>query len=213
METDLILKIPISLTTVEDKLIWPHVPNGVYTVRSGYRFLVKEKADPSSSPSSQNEATSIWGRIWRLSVPSKVKNFLWRACREALLVKTNLVCRRVIKEDVCSHCNLKAEDGFHALWDCSELLSIWETDIMWLFCKSKTFSNFYELTHFVLEFDRQPELFAVITWTVWFQRNQLRTSNKAFPLSQVIPSATQMLQEFNEVQLATPVQTISLHRS
>ena len=59
MEVDLILKIPLSPTTVEDKLIWPHVPNGVYTVRFGYRFLVKEKSDPSSSPFSQSEATSI----------------------------------------------------------------------------------------------------------------------------------------------------------
>ena len=50
MEIDLIFKIPLSPTTVEDKLIWPHVPNGVYTVRSSYRFLVKEKSDPSSSP-------------------------------------------------------------------------------------------------------------------------------------------------------------------
>ena len=138
-------------------------------------------------------------------MPNKVKKILWRACREALPVKMNLVCRRVIEEDVCSHCNLKAEDGFHSLWDCSELSAIWETDIMWLFCRSKTFSNFYELTRFVLESDRRSELFASITWTIWFRHNQLRTSNKAFLLSQVIPLATQMLQEFNEVQPTTPV--------
>ena len=114
---------------------------------------------------------------------NKVKKFLWRAYREALPVKTNLVRRRVIEEDVCSHCNLKAEDGLHALWDCSALSAIWEFDIMWLFYSSKTFSNFYELTRFVLESDKRPELFALITWTIWFRRNQLRTNNKAFPLS------------------------------
>ena len=84
---------------------------------------------------------------------------------------------------------------------------------MWPFCRSKKFSNFYELTKFVLEFDRRPELFVSITWTIWSRRNQLRTSNKAFPLSQVIPLATQMLQEFTDVQLVNPVQTISPHRS
>ena len=115
MEIDLILKIPLSPTTVEDKLIWPHVPNGVYTVRSRYRFLVKEKFDPTSPPFSQSEAPSVWDHIWRLLVPNKVKNFLWKACGEALPVKTNLVRRRVIEEDVCCHCNLKAENGFHAL--------------------------------------------------------------------------------------------------
>ena len=116
-------------------------------------------------------------------MPNKVKNFLWRACREALPVKTNLVRRRVIEEDMCCHCNLKAKDGFHALWDCCELSAIRETNIMCLFYRSKKFSNFYELTKFVLEFDRRPELFALITWTIWSRRNQLRTSNKAFSLS------------------------------
>ena len=107
---------------------------------------------------------------------------------------------------MCSHCKLKAEDGYHALWDCSELSAIWETDVMWLFCRSKKFSNFFKLARFVLETDKQPEQFALITWTIWFRRNQLRTSSKPFPLSQIIPSARQLLQEFNEVHPSVPVQ-------
>ena len=128
-------------------------------------------------------------------------------------MKTNLAHERVIEEDVCSHCNLKAEDDLHALWDYSKLSAIWETNMMWLFCRFKKFSNFYKLTRFVLESDRRPELFAPITWTIWSRRNQLRTSNKAFPLSRVLPSATQMLQELTDVQPAAPLQTISPHRS
>ena len=50
LEADLILKIPLSPTNVKDKFIWPHVSNGVYTVKSGYRFLVQEKADSRPSP-------------------------------------------------------------------------------------------------------------------------------------------------------------------
>ena len=180
MEADLILKIPLSPTNVEDKLIWPHVPNGVYIVRFGYRFLVKDKSGPSPSPHSYGETTSIWIHIWGLLVPNKVKNFLWRACKEALTVKKNLVRRRVIDKDVCCHCNLKAEDGYHALWDCSELSAIWEADMMWPFCRSKKFSNFFELARFMLEKGRQPELFVSITWTIWSHCNQLRTNNKLF---------------------------------
>ena len=114
---------------------------------------------------------------------------------------------------VCCHCKLKAEDGYHALWDCSELSAIWETDVMWLFCRSKKFSNFFELARFVLENDKQPEQFATITWTIWFRRNQLRTSNKPFPLSQIIPSARQLLQEFNEVHPAAPAQNSTPQQS
>nr|XP_023884545.1 uncharacterized protein LOC111996780 [Quercus suber] len=207
MEVDLILKIPLSPTNVEDKLIWPHVPTGVYSVKSGYRFLAEDKPGLLPTQFSHGEATNIWRSIWRLSVPNKVKNFLWRACKEALPVKKNLVRRRVLDEDVCCHCKLKAEDGYHALWDCSELSTIWETDVMWLFCRSKKFTNFFELARFVLEKEQQPELFASITWTIWSRRNQLRTSNRSFPLSQIIPSAKQMLHEFSEVHPAAPAQT------
>ena len=213
MEADLIVKIPLSPTKVEDKLIWPHVPNGVYTVKSGYRFLVKDKPDPLLYHPSQGENPSIWSCIWRLSVPNKVKNFLWKACKEALPVKKNLVRRKVLEEDVCCHYKLKAEDGYHALWDCSELSAIWETDVMWLFCRSKKFSNFFELARFILENDKQPEQFASITWTIWFRRNQLCTSNKPFPLSQIVSSAKQLLQEFNEVHPAAPVQNYSPQQS
>ena len=152
----------------------------ILSVRFGYRFLVKDKSGPSPSPHSYGETTSIWIHIWGLLVPNKVKNFLWRACKEALTVKKNLVRRRVIDKDVCCHCNLKAEDGYHALWDCSELSAIWEADMMWPFCRSKKFSNFFELARFMLEKGRQPELFVSITWTIWSHCNQLQTSNKLF---------------------------------
>ena len=202
LEADLILKIPLSPTNVEDKLIWPHFSNGVYTVKSGYRFLVKEKVGSLPSLQAQVDSPSVWRRIRGLSVPNKVKNFLWRACKEALLVKTNLVRRKVLTEDICCHCNLKAKDGFHALWDYANLLAIWEANTLWLFCKSKKFANFYELACFVLENGRNPELFAILVWTIWSRHNQLQTSSKPYPLAQVLPSTKQMLQDFTQAQPA-----------
>ena len=166
VEADLIQKIPLSPVTVEDKLIWPHVSSGVYSVKSGYRFLVKEKGGSRASLQTQTDSPSVWRQIWRLSVPNKVKNFLWRECKEALPVKINLVRRKVLSEDICCRCNLKAKDGLHALWDCAKLSAIWEADSLWLFCRSKKFSNFYELASFVMENSRNPELFAVLAWTI-----------------------------------------------
>ena len=143
LEVDLILKIPLSYNYVEGKLVWPHTANGVYSVKSGYNFLAKEKSLPSSAFSHQDDGQSVWKKLWSLSMPNKVKNFLWRASREAIPVKKNLVARKVIAEDVCDHCHVATEDVHHALWDYQELSAMWEAESMWLFRRTKKFSNFF----------------------------------------------------------------------
>nr|POE63869.1 putative ribonuclease h protein [Quercus suber] len=196
LEVDLILKIPLSSSYVEDKLVWPHTANGVYSIKSGYNFLAKEKLSPSLALSHQDDGRSIWKKLWSLSMPNKIKNFLWRVSTEVILVKKNLVACKVLAEDVCDHCHVATEDVHHALWDCQELSAMWEADSMWLFRRTKKFSNFFELVSHVLEEKINLDLFATLVWTIWSRRNMLRTSTKSFPLSQVAPSASLTLQTF-----------------
>ena len=196
MEVDLILKIPLSSNYVEDKLAWPYTANGVYSVKFGYNFLVKEKSSPPLAVSLQDDGSSIWKKLWSLSVPNKIKNFLWRASREAIPVKKNLVARKVLSEDICDHCQVATEDVHHALWDCHELSALWEANSLWLFRRTKKFSNFFELVSHVLEENRSPALFATLVWTIWSRCNLLRTNTKPFPLSQMALSASQTLQTF-----------------
>ena len=84
----------------------------------------------------------------------------------------------------------------HALWDCHELLALWESNALWRFRRTKKFSNFFKLVSHVLEEKKNPELFATLVWTIWSRRNTLRTNRLPFPLSQVAPSASQTLQTF-----------------
>ena len=46
----------------------------------------------------------LWKIIGSLSVPAKVRNFVWRAAKNAISVKTNLVKRQVLQEEICNHC-------------------------------------------------------------------------------------------------------------
>nr|POE65505.1 hypothetical protein CFP56_47103 [Quercus suber] len=63
LEVDLILKIPLSSNYVEDKLVWPHTANGVYSVKSGYNFIAKEKTLPLPVFSNQGDGQSVWKKL------------------------------------------------------------------------------------------------------------------------------------------------------
>jgi len=88
-EAEAIKNIPLSSTNQMDVLVWPFTPFGNYSVKSGYWFLFENSAQPQRA----DQDSGFWKKIWSLEVPSKIKNFVWRASREALPVKVNL-CRR-----------------------------------------------------------------------------------------------------------------------
>lgn len=50
------------------------------------------------------------------NVSDKVKSIIWRACKNAMPIKTNLVCKKVLAKDVCEHCKQFLMDVIHALW-------------------------------------------------------------------------------------------------
>ena len=91
---------------MEATLIWLHVQSGLYSVKSGYQFLKTEGTLLQDSLGSPNSIRNLWKKIWNLPVPSKVKNFLWRACKNAIPTKVNLIRRRVIDDPLCECCKL-----------------------------------------------------------------------------------------------------------
>ena len=133
-ECELIKQIQLSKTPAKDALFWPFVQSGKYSAKSGYFFL-KQEVCTSATPSQQSLDPSItaWKKIWNLSVLCKVRNFIWRSCRNAFLTKTNLVRRCVINESRFTQCHDHKEDVLHALWYCPNLSQVWDGDLQWNF--------------------------------------------------------------------------------
>ena len=74
-EAELIKKIPLSRMDVEDVLIWPHLQDGQYSCKLGYRFLKDEEAMDNAQDDAITDSKLCKG-IWTLQVPNKVKNLL-----------------------------------------------------------------------------------------------------------------------------------------
>ena len=112
VEAEVIKSIPLSSSSQANTLIWPFTPSGQYLVKSGYRFL-QENAENSCAPA---QDSAFWKKVWSLEVPSKVKNFVWRACKEALPTRKNLQPRKIIPDGICDLYKARDEDCSHALF-------------------------------------------------------------------------------------------------
>ena len=99
-EAKIIKNTPLCRSIQEDVLIWPFSPDGEYIVQTGYRFLQKQNMvnEPGSSDGAMLQP--LWKKIWGLKVPRKVKNLVWRACKNALPTKMNLLNCKMVTSDV-----------------------------------------------------------------------------------------------------------------
>ncbi|XP_075633501.1 uncharacterized protein LOC142605960 [Castanea sativa] len=94
--------------------------------------------------------------------------------KNALPVKTNLVRRNVLAEDICEHCKQVPEDMIYAIWLCSG---------------------------FIIDEGKDLAQFAMFIQTLWFRRNRLFVEDKPFPLSDILPMVKQIQADYLRVNL------------
>lgn len=93
-EAALILKLPLSLRNVEDRIICHHDKKGVYTVKNGYwaaRSVFRCTSVASSSTVPDWGNGNVWLKVWRVQIPPKICAFSWRVLRS----------KKVSLPDVC----------------------------------------------------------------------------------------------------------------
>ena len=183
-EAEEIKNIPLAREDTEDSLYWPWEHDGRYSCKTGYRFL-KEDEVGFQVPVHQEHGEGLWKKVWALDCPNKIKNLIWRASRNSLPTKCNLYRRTVITEHCCDRCKEESEDMLHVVWSCKKLDGVWGANSLWNFRNQQSFASFSELLAWVFDHQRKPGLFAFIIWSIWHQRNQLRTQQAHRPLQQI----------------------------
>ena len=123
---------------------------------------------------------AFWRRLWKMKVPNKIKIFLWHACSEALPTRCNLLWRKVLDDPTCPRCGIESESTLHALWECSQLRSVWDKVFGWIRKDYPSVSQVTDLVAFIAEHANQLDLFATISWFIWGQRNKVGVMNLVF---------------------------------
>lgn len=126
-EANAILKIPLFLHWGKDQQECGCTKNGLFSVKSTYYLVFSLKnAIESGSHEQDSSYRLFWKTLWKLQLPNKVKNFIWRACRDSLPTKSHLFHRKIVASSLCAFSCEVEEDIFHILCKCSTVHPVWE---------------------------------------------------------------------------------------
>ena len=67
----------------------------------------------------------VWTKLWKRHLPNKIKLFGWRACKDILPIRANLVKRNVLMDDQCEICKRYPKTTLHTIWGCGTAQDIW----------------------------------------------------------------------------------------
>lgn len=110
---------------------------------------------------------------------------------------------------MCEQCHASPETVCHALWECPKIAEVWEAIQGFEFRQLHNFQSFKDLVVFVHGEGKNLELMAMVLWTVWHRRNQIRVGSRDFSVSQVILQAMQALTDFKSLNASLPPQRMA----
>ena len=157
--------------------MWPCTKNGEYSIKLGYQRLKQKEYSRDIGPSSSHIINKeVWKVKWSLKTPSKIKNFLWRCCNNALHVSEQIWKRKVMRSPICGICGVEEEIVEHILLTCEWTKMVWfECWFGIRMCKERvtTFDRWMSESMENLRKERREELMtdmAFICWQIWKAR-------------------------------------------
>ena len=174
VEVSLIQKISPSCTSQEDGSYLEGTKKEVFSVRSPY-YMQNERATRHLADCSSNGVRStVWKRLWSLSVPNCEKNFLWRACSDILPTRENLFKKKIIMDPTCPLCGREVGSGFPILWQCPSAMSVWSKGCPKIQKSSFVGPDFMQVVEGVFSkcSNEEVEQFVGIIRRIWMRRNE-----------------------------------------
>ncbi|GAU38127.1 hypothetical protein TSUD_318140 [Trifolium subterraneum] len=203
-----ILQTPLYDSVSQDKIIWRFEKNGKYWVKSAYRYCIEDTLDISHLQVQGN-----WNLIWQIQAPPKIKNFIWRLCRNCIPTRTRLLQKGVNCPCNCVLCDDETEDSLHVFMFCDTVKQAWYNTGLWPIIQQRLTgdNNMAELVFSILQVlaSEQMSIFVTVLWSMWQSRNNKLWRNQTETASAVYDRACTVLTEWQSVQAE---QTESINR-
>jgi len=181
---DNIMQVPVLYVVTHDTLIWKEDKCGVYTVKIGYKLCMENIMNVA-----KHFVPGEWKWIWRIKSPPKVRNLIWRVCRDCLPTGKNLQERGVDCLSSCPVCDNSVEQTVHLLFGCQFSKAVWDmAGLKDVIEKRMTITS---SPHSVItdicasEHSTVVSKMAMVKWSLWYNRNNIIWNNKRSTPSQV----------------------------
>jgi hypothetical protein len=205
-DTGRILDTPLIDQVIDDRLVWKAEKNGYYSVKSAYRLCVDVLTD-----SSHLRREGYWQGIWRLKVPQKIKNLVWRICRDVVPTRRRLQDKGVQCPLSCVASNGPEEDLNHLFFNCPFSIQVWQRTGLWTSIQ-QTYLNtgtvakciFALLQHYGVAVSQQ---FTATLSSLWKHRNLKLWQDVNETVAQVIDRAFHLIEDWSSANSSTQAPT------
>uniref|UniRef100_A0A2N9FK76 Reverse transcriptase domain-containing protein n=1 Tax=Fagus sylvatica TaxID=28930 RepID=A0A2N9FK76_FAGSY len=117
----------------------------------------------------------FWDGVWSSQVQPKVRNFIWRACRNILPTKTKLFEKKISSSFSSPWSEEEPETCDHVLWQCEFAQKVWSACSVSLPRGVDIRLSFLEVMECCLKGLKSPEVEIIFNtaWMLWRARNEL----------------------------------------
>ncbi|XP_062086997.1 uncharacterized protein LOC133793717 [Humulus lupulus] len=194
-DANLIVGIPLHSSRLADAWFWAFESSGRLTVKSAYRYLQQDK-----DGGSRIDRLSFWNKLWKLRVPPKVKDLVWRASSDCLPTKVHLRLKHVDIDTTCPVCQVSGESIIHCLVECPFARASWaRTGIGVCTSVEGTFSAWLESLFQTFD-DEKRKVIAMTCWALWRVRNDCVWKGKVARVATVTSLANNTLDQWTKAQ-------------
>ncbi|CAH9100084.1 unnamed protein product [Cuscuta epithymum] len=190
---DNVRAVPLSMEEdIQDGVFWRLSGTGEITIKSAYEacFFM------------QMEDNMNW--IWNISVPEKVRCFLWLIRKNKILTNIERVRRHLSDDHICHICNDEDETVLHMVRDCTFAALCWKNAALGL---ARTGDNSFNSLEWLRSHCQEKRdntgriphasIFAYIIWFIWKSRNAWIFEGVPLNAERVVRNAYAQAEEYN----------------
>lgn len=194
-DRDCILNTPLQPSNNDDILYWRLENSGIYSVKSAYQHLQKQKEIQNF-----NDSDNIWKQLWCIKAPPKTLNLVWRALSSCLPTLVQLRMKHVQVQGFCPVCQEEEETTMHSLVSCRYAKQCW--NILLPRNQWDEILDFKDWLQDVLSSVSTGKQAEVITlcWAIWRARNDLVWNQKSTTVFRIVAAAQQYLTQWKLAQ-------------